>query len=123
MKEEIEILNKLKGKENPFSVPEGYFDEFTSRFMSELPEQDAKVIHFAKYRRRFALKVISIAAGFLLILGMTGLFFNQSDGHKDNININHTSTSKVVSRDAYIDQATDFAMLDNQDIYECLSDE
>jgi hypothetical protein len=54
---------------------------------------------------------------------MTGLFFNQSDGHKDNININHTSTSKVVSRDAYIDQATDFAMLDNQDIYECLSDE
>ena len=35
--EEKFIIESL-GKENPFRVPEGYFDHFAEQFMNELPE-------------------------------------------------------------------------------------
>jgi len=38
MKEEDDILRKI-GKENPFKVPDGYFDNFTSGLMEILPEK------------------------------------------------------------------------------------
>lgn len=38
MKEEDEILKKC-GKQNPFSVPEGYFDHFTRKVTEQLPEK------------------------------------------------------------------------------------
>lgn len=38
MKEEDEIMKKC-GKGNPFTVPEGYFDNFTNEVMSKLPEK------------------------------------------------------------------------------------
>ena len=39
MKEEDKLLKKI-GTENPFRVPEGYFEGFTSDLMSRLPEKD-----------------------------------------------------------------------------------
>ena len=39
MKEEDKLLKKL-GTENPFRVPEGYFESFTSDLMSRLPEKE-----------------------------------------------------------------------------------
>lgn len=38
MKEEDEIMKKL-GKDNPFTVPEGYFQNFTDEVMNKLPEK------------------------------------------------------------------------------------
>lgn len=38
MKEEDEIMKKL-GKDNPFTVPEGYFQNFTDEIMGKLPEK------------------------------------------------------------------------------------
>lgn len=42
MKEEDNILKKA-GTENPFKVPENYFEELTSKIMQDLPEQPAAV--------------------------------------------------------------------------------
>lgn len=39
MKEEQEIIRKC-GKENPFKVPEGYFEDFTRNLMAQLPEKE-----------------------------------------------------------------------------------
>lgn len=39
MKEEDNLLKKV-GTENPFRVPEGYFEGFTSDLMSRLPEKE-----------------------------------------------------------------------------------
>ncbi|MDR1623395.1 MAG: hypothetical protein LBS04_00240 [Tannerellaceae bacterium] len=38
MKKELNNLERLKGP-NPFKVPEGYFENFTSQMMSRLPEK------------------------------------------------------------------------------------
>ena len=39
MKEEKELFQKI-GKENPFKVPEGYFENLTQQVMERLPEKD-----------------------------------------------------------------------------------
>lgn len=44
MKEEDKLLKKI-GTENPFRVPEGYFEVFTSDLMSRLPEKEKTDIH------------------------------------------------------------------------------
>lgn len=41
MREEDNILRKV-GTENPFRVPEGYFDRLTSDVMKALPEKETK---------------------------------------------------------------------------------
>jgi hypothetical protein len=38
MNEEMYIQEKV-GKQNPFRVPEGYFDNLTAQVMQNLPEQ------------------------------------------------------------------------------------
>lgn len=37
-KEETNLLNRC-GKENPFKVPEGYFENFAEQLMDKLPEK------------------------------------------------------------------------------------
>ena len=37
MKDEQDIIKKC-GKENPFTVPQGYFEDFTHNLMAQLPE-------------------------------------------------------------------------------------
>ena len=43
MKEEDNILKRV-GKENPFRVPDGYFEHLTSKVMDSLPEKEVPVL-------------------------------------------------------------------------------
>lgn len=38
MKEDKDLLSKY-GRKNPFTVPEGYFQDFNERLMEQLPEK------------------------------------------------------------------------------------
>ncbi len=40
-KEETDLLKRC-GTENPFTVPEGYFEHFTEQLMEKLPEREAQ---------------------------------------------------------------------------------
>lgn len=40
MKDEKELMARC-GKESPFKVPEGYFEQFHTQFMSNLPDPEA----------------------------------------------------------------------------------
>ena len=42
MENEEKYIREKAGRENPFRVPEGYFEQLTERVMSQLPE-NAKV--------------------------------------------------------------------------------
>ena len=39
MKEDKDLLKKY-GKKNPFTVPEGYFQDFSEKLMEQLPEKE-----------------------------------------------------------------------------------
>ena len=41
MKEDTELKNRI-GKENPFKVPEGYFDSIVPEIMKQLPEAEVQ---------------------------------------------------------------------------------
>ena len=51
MKEE-DFIRKKYGSGNPFKVPEGYFEQFTSELMSKLPEKEMKPVLSMPSRRR-----------------------------------------------------------------------
>jgi hypothetical protein len=111
--EEIFITEKF-GQSNPFRVPEGYFDQLSAQVMSKLPErkQKARIVSL----RPFLYAAASIA----LVLVMGVAYFFQKDNEVQPL-ANNTTTATTYEN-SYIDDAADYAMLDNVEIYACLSD-
>lgn len=120
-KEEKYIRNKF-GREEHFRVPEGYFDDFTSRLMANLPEQEAKIVEMCP-QRRAKLRVISIAAAsvcaVMLSLG-TYLGVNRHDSRQ--IPSASVSIADAQRESATVDAMANYTMLDNEDMYNYLAD-
>jgi hypothetical protein len=125
MKEE-EIIKKRCGTGNVFRVPDGYFDDFASNLMEKLPERENRTIQLSNhYGVAHILKPILYAAACLcLAIFCTVLYFNknvstnQSQNSSASVSVQGSSES---SRDELIDRTADYAMMDNHDIYACVS--
>ena len=121
--EEDYIRNKV-GKENPYRVPQGYFENFTSQMMDRLPDCDARdVLLVSSRKRRIRLLWYAAATTCVAIFSLTAYFANIDD-HKDMISddvmaVSHANVSSIT----YEDEVLDYAMLDNTDIYTYLSGE
>lgn len=131
---EKQLLTKF-GNRRPFKTPEGYFDNLEMRVMSqikaeetnnnEVKENDEKKHHtFARY-----LRPLIIAASFigLIIGGIAIQFFIQ--GHNNIENTHNTeatsaaTTAKAKSaNNEYLDDVTEYMMLDKDDVYSYLAD-
>lgn len=110
MKEEKYLKEQIT-KENPFRVPEGYFDSFADQVMAQLPERKQKA-------KRVMLRLwMSVAACLLVVICSVAVYFSKISSN-DGVEI---SQMAVVS-DSYMDEAADYAMIDNTDIYACLAD-
>jgi hypothetical protein len=112
MNNEEKILQEKFGQGNPFRVPEGYFESLSADIMSKLPERKAK-------SRILTLRPIFYAAASLVTVALIGasLYFNR------NVADEQQSLATATSYDAsYIDDAVDYAMLDNIEIYTLLSE-
>lgn len=115
MEEEKYISDKL-GRRNPFTVPEGYFEQLTARVMEQLPERRQKA------RRVWMRPVWWAAAAVCALFVSTAAWLvipsesQQAQGQVAEVH------QQGQPDDAYFDAAADYVMLDNQDIYACLSD-
>ena len=121
MKEE-EIIKKRCGTGNVFRVPNGYFDDFASNLMEKLPERENRTIQLnSHYDRAHILKpTLYAAARLCFAILSTVLYFNK------NVSINHSQNSSASvsvqnTSDELIDRTADYAMMDNHDIYACVS--
>ncbi len=96
-------------KKNPFTVPDGYFDNFTQRMMAEVVKKE---------KRRKAVRLWKIAASFIVVssLGITLTMTNTKDSAMTT-----ASTTEQLSGD-YINDALDYAMISNSDIEMYLSE-
>ena len=108
--EEKYILDRF-GKNNPFTVPDGYFDQLASDVMAQIP------------KRRTVSRVVALrpwlyaAACMVAVVVMTLTFHFRQD------NVSEMTASAAESVDnTYIDEAADYMMLDNHDIYAYLSE-
>ncbi len=105
MKEEDIIRKLTEGKENPFVVPDGYFDDFTARLTARLPETRKKEPRRRVHVWRYAA-VLLVAFG----VGLTFLFTSrQSDILADNDGMEQY-------QEDYINDALDYALISNSNI-------
>ncbi|MBQ7514560.1 MAG: hypothetical protein IJS95_09305 [Prevotella sp.] len=128
-------LREKVGQGNPFRVPEDYFEQLTSQVMSHLPEQaesqqlstvvsqqpstvvslqpekKARVVSL----RRWLYAAACVAA--IAVLGMTFMFDNREVVEQQSL----TASATAVESD-YMDEAADYALIDNAEIYACLAE-
>jgi hypothetical protein len=118
---EEQYLRNHVGKANPFRVPEGYFDNFTSQLMEKLPEKPASE-HIRTVEPPTLLlrlrPLLAVAACLLVAILTVALYFNKPESSEEQL-----MAAQETMTDTYFDEATDYAMVDNYDIYACLASE
>ena len=126
-------LKKTVGNRNPFRVPEGYFEQFTDQLMQQLPEREdtvAKQLDIAQKHvsqtlaRRTLLRPLLYAAActaLALMLGVSYYFMQSTAPSNEPAPIAVVATTPATDY-SYYEEAADYAMFDNTEIYACLSE-
>ncbi len=102
---EEQYLKENIGRKNCFVVPEGYFEQMKSQVMEQLPERKARMTVLRPWVYAAACTIAAI------LLGVT--YSNHHQSYEEPVSDNNS----------YIEEAADYAMIDNTDIYACLSEE
>lgn len=97
-------IRNMMGNNNPFTVPEGYFDQMTDQLMSRLPEKKQPTL----IKRLRPLLYAAVFAG-IAVFSMS-LFLNREDKSQE-------TAIASMSSDLEFEDVADYAMVDNQDIY------
>ena len=121
MKEDTELKNRI-GKENPFKVPEGYFENIVPEIMKQLPEtevqEEVEVTMWERVKQRGNM-------GDMFCGLMFGLRVMMNDRPvSTSINAGDVSMTDSVQGipDEYIDPILDQAMMDDYTLYMYLTD-
>lgn len=122
MKEEIMIENM--SKQNPFRVPEGYFDTLTSQIMAKVDESaSGTVVPLKDDKNKKSAKVVWLRPVLYAAASVCALFISvvAYQSHSDSPVAAPVATVAEPQSMDYFDEAADYLMIDNQDIYACLS--
>ena len=128
-------LKKTVGNRNPFRVPEGYFEQFTEQLMQQLPEREQTVakhvdmaqqqsdsqLHARKVHMRPWLYAAACTA-LALMLGVSYYFMQSPATSSESAPVAVVAPATTTPDYSYIDEVADYAMLDNAEIYACLSE-
>ena len=124
MTREENILKERFGKENPFKVPDGYFDRLTEKIMENLPEQEVRVIDIRSRQtlwQKLPLRKIAAAVAVVALLGGGSFWALQHEGDSKMVAHAKKHEQKTVSSDdAAFNEMADYAMIDNETIYASL---
>ena len=121
MNEEHYLINKV-GKDNPFRVPEGYFDTLASQVMSRVDAEGNKPQDMplaAKKAKTVWLRPVLYAAASVCALFISVTAYQHFTAQP----VENTTEQVAVYSDDSFDEAADYVMIDNQDIYACLTGE
>lgn len=124
MTREENILKERFGKENPFKVPDGYFDHLTERIMENLPEQEVRGIDIRSRQtlwQKMPLRKIAAAVAVVALLGGGSFWALQHEGDSKMVaHVKQHEQKAVSSEDAAFNEMADYAMIDNETIYASL---
>ena len=127
MTREENILKERFGKENPFKVPDGYFDHLTERIMEKLPEQEIRVIDIRSRQtlwQKLPLRKIAAAVAVVALLGGGSFWALQHEGNSKGVaHVKQHEQKAVASEEAAFNEMADYAMIDNETIYASLMTE
>lgn len=122
MNEEKKILEQF-GKDNHFTVPEGYFDTLTSRIMSNIPAEETKVVSIGKAHKTGWLRWTGLAAACMAgaIIGINTFNHTESTNEQPYTSNTQTTYSYSSYSNEYQEEMLDYAMVDYNDVYNYLS--
>lgn len=118
MKEEDKILKKI-GTENPFRVPDGYFENLTSEVMNRLPEKEkltavqTEPTMWQKVKPWLYMTAMLIGAALIIRVASS----DRTPAATDRMAADETETEME-----YINMAVDNSMLDDYSLYVYLAD-
>ena len=113
---EEDYLNSKMGKRNPFTVPEGYFEQLTSQVMQKMPEAKAEKPALIKRLRPWLYAAACVCVGVFIA---AVAFNNNNEEVRKQMRIATAEQKSVESyySDSYYEDEANYAMVDNQDIY------
>jgi hypothetical protein len=122
------FLEAKFGHDNHFSVPDGYFDDFATRLMEQIPEEDNRKIvlrprksgHIVTMRLRIIIAAACLCAAIFSVSGY--MLFSPSPTPQQTSNVSADKAMQP-SGAAALQQVADYAMLDNNDIYAYVSEQ
>lgn len=116
MMNEEDYLNSKMVKRNPFTVPEGYFEQLTSQVMQKLPEAKAEKPALIKRLRPWLYAAACVCVGVFIA---AVAFNNNNEEVRKQMRIATAEQKSVESyySDSYYEDEANYAMVDNQDIY------
>lgn len=121
MKEDTELKKKI-GKENPFKVPEGYFENIVPEIMKQLPEAEVQESVEITMWERVKPWVYMVAMFCGLMFGLRVMMMDKPVNKEMNTdNVSMTDSVQGIP-DEYIDPILDQAMMDDYTLYMYLTD-
>lgn len=117
-KEETDLLKRC-GTENPFTVPEGYFEHFTEQLMEKLPEREIQPAPRLTLWTRVKPWVY-MAAMFCGLMLSVRMFVGEKKTQSPAAVPEMTDFSEVP--DEYIDPIVNQTMMDDYTLYQYLTD-
>ena len=118
-------FNSENINDNPFSVPEGYFDNLAQRMIDSLPAHEVRMIpteEKKKSKNRLLLWArYGAAAAVVAAVCMAGMHFTNNEPTAQTPVA--ATTMESYSSDENIDAMADYIMADDQDLYAYLSGE
>ena len=117
-KEETDLLKRC-GTENPFTVPEGYFERFTEQLMEKLPEREAQPEPKLTLWTRVKPWVY-MAAMFCGLMLSVRMFVGEKQSQSPAATSETTDFTEVP--DEYIDPIVNQTMMDDYTLYQYLTD-
>ena len=117
-KEETDLLKRC-GTENPFTVPEGYFERFTEQLMEKLPEREAQPAPKLTLWTRVKPWVY-MAAMFCGLMLSGRMFVGEKQSQSPAAASETTDFTEVP--DEYIDPIVNQTMMDDYTLYQYLTD-
>lgn len=130
MKEETDLKQKI-GKDNPFKVPEGYFENLTGQIMDKLPEidntkEEKEISLWKKIKPWVYMTAMFCGMMFGLKVMMGDKALESQNGTEDisiasSDNAAQEDDSDIIP-DEYIDPIVDQVMMDDYTLYMYLTD-
>ncbi len=97
-KDKLSTKHTEDKKENPFLVPDGYFENFSARLQDKLSEHKPSEERSHDVRLKpYIYSTISIAAIFMLVL----VFFRITDNNRGDTGLTNSEIAVVLEADVY----------------------
>lgn len=120
--EEEKYLIEHVGRKQPFRVPEDYFDTLTSRVMGRIDAETPAVLEKQpKKAKTVWMRPVLLAAASVCALVVSVAAYHILSEDNASAPVVAAVAPSQADDDAF-DEAADYAMMDNMDIYACLAD-